>query len=159
MEYRVDYEPGESTSNLFGGNSNWRGPVWMPVNFLLIDSLYEFHRYYGDDFKVEFPVGTGRLATLMEIADDLRNRLASLYLRGEDGRRPSLGPSDLLQHDPHFRDHLLFNEYYHGETGAGLGASHQTGWSGLIALLLHPHRIGLAIDGVSTFSTRHSEGP
>jgi hypothetical protein len=157
MEYRVDYEPGESTSDLFGGNSNWRGPVWMPVNFLLIDSLYEFHRYYGDDFKVEFPTGSGRLATLVEIADDLRNRLASLYLRGEDGRRPSLGPSDLLQHDPHFRDHLLFNEYYHGETGAGLGASHQTGWSGLIALLLHPHRIGLAINGVSTFSTRHPE--
>src|ERR1700722_2352653 len=158
MEYRVDYEPGESTSDLFGGNSNWRGPVWMPVNFLLIDSLYEFHRYYGDDFKVEFPVGTGRLATLTEIADDLRNRLASLYLRGEDGRRPSLGPSHLLQHDPHFRDHLLFNEYYHGETGAGLGASHQTGWSGLIALLLHPHRSGLAIGGISAFSTRPQEG-
>jgi hypothetical protein len=158
MEYRVDYEPGESTSDLFGGNSNWRGPVWMPVNFLLIDSLYEFHRYYGDDFKVEFPVGSGRLATLTEIADDLRNRLASLYLRGEDGRRPSLGPSHLLQHDPHFRDHLLFNEYYHGETGAGLGASHQTGWSGLIALLLHPHRSGLAIDGISAFSTRPQEG-
>jgi hypothetical protein len=158
MEYRVDYEPGESTSDLFGGNSNWRGPVWMPVNFLLIDSLYEFHRYYGDDFKVEFPVGSGRLATLTEIADDLRNRLASLYLRGEDGRRPSLGPSHLLQHDPHFRDHLLFNEYYHGETGAGLGASHQTGWSGLIALLLHPHRSGLAIDGISAFSTQPQEG-
>jgi hypothetical protein len=157
MEYRVDYEPGESTSNLFGGNSNWRGPVWMPVNFLIIDSLYEFHRYYGDDFKVEFPVGSGRLATLVEIADDLRNRLASLYLRGKDGRRPSQGPSELLQHDPHFRDHLLFNEYYHGDTGAGLGASHQTGWSGLIALLLHPHRVGLAINGVSTFSTRHPE--
>jgi hypothetical protein len=157
IQYRVDFEPGESTSNLFGGNSNWRGPVWMPVNFLLIDSLYEFHRYYGDDFKVEFPVGSGRLATLAEIADDLPNRLASLYLRGKDGRRPSLGPSDLLQHDPHFRDHLLSNEYYHGETGAGLGASHQTGWSGLIALLLHPHRLGLAINGVSTFSTRHPE--
>ena len=157
MEYRVDYEPGESTSDLFGGNSNWRGPVWMPVNFLIIDSLYEFHRYYGDDFKVEFPTGSGRLATLVEIADDLRNRLASLYVRGSDGRRPSLGSSDLLQRDPHFRDHLLFNEYYDGETGAGLGASHQTGWSGLIALLLHPHRIGLAINGVSTFSTRHPE--
>jgi hypothetical protein len=159
MEYRVDYEPGESTSGLFGGNSNWRGPVWMPVNFLMIDSLYEFHRYYGDDFKVEFPFGSGRLATLAEIADDLRDRLASLYLRGKDGRRPSLGSSDLLQSAPHFRDHLLFNEYYHGETGAGLGASHQTGWSGLIALLLHPHRLGLAINGISTFSTRHPEGP
>jgi hypothetical protein len=137
-EYRVDYEPGESTSDVFGGNSNWRGPVWIPMNYLLIDSLYEFHRYYGDDFKVEFPVGSGRLATLSEIADNLRNRLASLFLRGKDGRRPVLGASDLMQRDPGFRDQLLFHEYYHGETGAGLGASHQTGWSGLIALLLHP---------------------
>ena len=161
-EYRVDYEPGESTSYLFGGNSNWRGPVWMPVNFLLIDSLYEFHRYYGDDFKVEFPFGSGRSATLAEIADDLRNRLASLYLPGKDGSRPALGASDLLRHDPHFRDHLLFHEYYHGETGAGLGASHQTGWSGLIALLLHPRDstdpCGLAINGPSASSTRHPEG-
>jgi hypothetical protein len=137
-EYRIDYEPGESTSNVFGGNSNWRGPVWMPMNYLLIDSLYEFHRYYGDDFKVEFPFGSGQLATLSEIADNLRDRLASLYLKGKDGRRPVLGASDLLQRDASFRDHLLFHEYYHGDTGAGLGASHQTGWSGLIALLLHP---------------------
>ena len=106
------------------------------------------HSPQSSDIEVEFPVGSGRLVTLVEIADELRNRLASLYLRGKDGRRPSLGPSTLLQHDPHFRDHLLFNEYYHGETGAGLGASHQTGWSGLIALLLHPHRIGLPINGV-----------
>ena len=137
-EYRVNYEPGESTSDVFGGNSNWRGPVWIPMNYLLIDSLYEFHRYYGDDFKVEFPPGSGRSATLAEIADNLRDRLASLYLRGKDGRRPVLGTSDLLQRDPGFRDQLLFHEYYHGETGAGLGASHQTGWSALIALLLHP---------------------
>jgi hypothetical protein len=162
VEYRVDYEPGESTSDLFGGNSNWRGPVWMPVNYLLIDSLYEFHRYYGDEFKVDFPVGSGRSATLREVADDLRNRLASLYLRGADGRRPSLRASRLLQNDPNFRDHLLFHEYYDGETGAGLGASHQTGWSGLIALLLHPRDpndpCGLAINGLSTFSTRDPEG-
>jgi hypothetical protein len=138
MEYRVDYEPAESTSNLFGGNSNWRGPVWMPMNYLIVDSLYEFHRYYGDDFKVEFPVGSGRSATLTEIADDLRDRLAALYVRGQDGRRPSLGTSDLLQKDAGFRDQLLFHEYYHGDTGAGLGASHQTGWSALIALLLDP---------------------
>jgi hypothetical protein len=162
MEYRIDYEPGESTSDLFGGNSNWRGPVWMPVNYLLIDSLYEFQRYYGDDFKVEFPVGSGQLATLAEVADNLRNRLASLYLAGKDGRRPSLGPSDLLQYDPHFRDHLLFHEYYHGETGAGLGASHQTGWSGLIALLLQPRDpsdpCGLEVSGLWTFPRRHPEG-
>ena len=161
-EYSVDYEPGESTSYLFGGNSNWRGPVWMPVNSLLIDSLYEFHRYYGDDFKVEFPVGSGRTATLAEVADDLRDRLASLYLRGEDGNRPALGASNLLQQDPHFRDNLLFHEYYHGETGAGLGASHQTGWSGMIALLLHPRDLndpcGLAISGPSTIPIPHQEG-
>ena len=138
MEYRVYHEAGEPTSNRFGGNSYWRGPVWMPVDYLLIDSLYEFHRYYGNDFKVEFPVGSRRRVTLVEVADELRNRLASLYLGGEDGRRPSLGTSQLLQVDPNFRDHLFFHEYYHAETGAGLGASHQTGWSGLIALLLHP---------------------
>jgi Glycosyl hydrolase family 63 C-terminal domain len=151
QDYRVDYEPGESTSGLFGGNSNWRGPIWMPVNYLIIDSLYEFHRYYGDDFKVEFPVGSGRHATLSAIADELRRRLSALFVRGEDGRRPCLGPSPLLQGDPHFRDQILFHEYYHGETGAGLGASHQTGWSGLIALLLFPrdpgNPCGLAVAG------------
>jgi hypothetical protein len=160
-ERRVDYEPGESTSGLFGGNSNWRGPVWMPVNFLIVDSLYEFHRYYGDDFKVEFPVGSGRFATLSAIADELRDRLASLYVRGKDGRRPSLGASALLQDDPGFRDQLLFYEYYHGETGAGLGASHQTGWSGLIALLLHPRDphdpCGLAVARAPTISTGDQE--
>src|SRR6202012_4517725 len=103
---------GESTSEVFGGNSNWRGPVWMPMNYLIVDSLYEFHRYYGNDFKVEFPAGSGQLTTLAAIADDLRDRLAALFLRGPDGRRPSLGKSDLLQNDPGFRDHLLFNEYY-----------------------------------------------
>ncbi len=137
-EYRVDYEPAELRSVLFGGNSNWRGPVWMPINYLLIDLLYEFHRYYGDDFLVEFPKGSGCRATLAAVADGLRERLAALFLRGRDGRRPCLGPSGLLQLDAQFRDHLMFHEYYHGETGAGLGASHQTGWSGLIASLLAP---------------------
>jgi hypothetical protein len=111
---------------------------------------------------VEFPIGSGRKATLTEVADELRNRLVSLYLTDKDGRRPSLGASDLLQHDSNFRDHLLFHEYYHGETGAGLGASHQTGWSGLIALLLHPRNpsdpCGLAINGLSKFATQSSEG-
>jgi hypothetical protein len=131
----------------------------MPVNYLLIDSLYEFHRYYGDDFKVEFPVGSGRSATLREVADDLRNRLASLYLRGADGRRPSLGASRLLQHHPDFRDRLLFHEYYHGDSGAGLGASHQTGWSGLIALLLHSRDpdAPCGIAGGRTSTSRQSE--
>ncbi|WP_323989812.1 MGH1-like glycoside hydrolase domain-containing protein [Nguyenibacter sp. L1] len=157
--YRVEYEPGESRSGVFGGNSNWRGPVWMPVNYLLIDSLYEFHRYYGDDFKVEFPVGSGHQASLAAVADDLRDRLAALYASAEDGGRPALGGSALLRRDPHFRDHLLFHEYYHGETGAGLGASHQTGWSGLIALLLFPRDpaspCGLAVAGTTISARDH----
>jgi Glycosyl hydrolase family 63 C-terminal domain len=161
QEYRLEYEPGESTSARFGGNSNWRGPIWMPVNYLLIDSLYEFHRYYGDDFKVEYPVGSGCQATLAEVADGLRNRLASLFMSCKGEHRPFLGSNDLLQSDPHFRDHLLFHEYYHGETGAGLGASHQTGWSGLIALLLFPRDpkspTGFAINGPSTVSIPLSE--
>jgi hypothetical protein len=134
----IEYTPGASESAAFGGNSNWRGPVWMPVNHLLIESLYEFHRYYGDEFLVECPVGSGRKLTLREIADELRQRLGRLFLRGPDGRRPALGESVLLRDDPAFRDHLLFFEYFHGESGRGLGASHQTGWTGLIALLLHP---------------------
>ena len=134
----IEYTPGESTTGAFGGNSNWRGPVWMPVNHLLVESLYEFHRYYGDDFLVECPVGSGRKLTLCEIADELRHRLSRLFLRGPDGRRPALGDRALMRDDPAFRDHLLFFEYFHGESGCGLGASHQTGWTGLIALLLHP---------------------
>jgi hypothetical protein len=134
----IGYAPGESETTLFGGNSNWRGPVWLPMNHLLVESLYEFHRYYGDDFLIECPVGSGRMLTLCEIADELRRRLAKLFLRGPDGRRPALGESVLLRDDPAFRDHLLFFEYFHGESGSGLGASHQTGWTGLIALMLHP---------------------
>ena len=137
----IEYTPGNSTTTAFGGNSNWRGPVWLPVNHLLIESLYEFHRYYGDDFLVECPVGSGQNLTLCEIADELRRRLGRLFLRGPDGRRPALGESVLLQEDPAFRDHLLFFEYFHGESGHGLGASHQTGWTGLIALLLHPRGV------------------
>jgi hypothetical protein len=137
----IEYTPGDSTTAAFGGNSNWRGPVWLPTNHLLIESLYEFHRYYGDDFLVECPVGSGRKLTLCEIADELRRRLSQLFLRGPDGKRPALGESALLQGDPAFRDHLLFFEYFHGESGHGLGASHQTGWTGLIALLLHPRSV------------------
>jgi hypothetical protein len=137
-DFTLHYEPGESETNLFGGNSNWRGPIWFPTNFLLIESLQRFHHYYGDDFKVEYPTRSGQFCTLLEIADALSGRLTKLFLRNEAGVRPALGPHQQLQNDPHFRDHLLFHEYFHGDTGRGLGASHQTGWTGLIAKLLQP---------------------
>jgi hypothetical protein len=137
-QHVVRYQPGESESGLFGGNSNWRGPVWMPINFLIVESLLKFHHYYGDDFKVECPTGSGRFLTIRQIAEELACRLTRLFLRDEQGRRPALGPSEKVQRDPHFRDHLLFNEYFHGEDGRGEGASHQTGWTGLITLLLRP---------------------
>ncbi len=130
------YQPGESDSGLFGGNSNWRGPIWMPVNYLLIDSLRRFHAYYGDDFLVECPTGSGTFLNLRRIADELSARLARLFVPGADGRRPCLGAHEKFQHDPHFRDHLLFHEYFHGDDGRGFGASHQTGWTGLIASVL-----------------------
>jgi len=133
----VTYWPGESESGLFGGNSNWRGPVWMPINYLLIDALNRFHSYYGDDFRVEYPTGSGRQCSLKEIADDLSRRLTDLFLRNTEGIRPALGDNKKCQNDPHFRDHLLFHEYFHGDDGHGLGASHQTGWSGLVANLIH----------------------
>jgi hypothetical protein len=132
----VDYQPGDATSAAFGGNSNWRGPIWMPTNFLIIEALRRFHDYYGDDFKVECPTGSGTLLTLSEIADEIARRLMRLFLRDAGGRRPVFGTDGLQQSDPHFRDHLLFYEYFHGETGRGLGASHQTGWTGLVANLI-----------------------
>lgn len=132
---RVGYEPGESRTALFGGNSNWRGPIWFPINFLLIESLQKFHHYYGDDFKVECPTGSGDFLTLREISDFLSRRLISLFVRDEHGRRPYLG-DDPRGDDPRWRDHLLFHEYFDGDTGRGLGASHQTGWTGLVAKLL-----------------------
>jgi hypothetical protein len=134
--YEVRYEPGESSTGLFGGNSNWRGPVWFPVNYLLIESLQRFHHYLGEDFKVEFPAGSGEKLDLWEVAAALSQRLSALFLRGKDGRRPGLGPHPKFHNDPHFRDHLLFYEYFHGDNGAGLGASHQTGWTALVAKLL-----------------------
>ncbi len=134
----VDYQPAESNTSLFGGNSNWRGPIWFPVNYLLIESLQRFHHYYGDDFRVEYPTGSGQFSTLNEIADALSARLAGIFLQDESGRRPVFGDHETLQTDPHFRDHLLFYEYFHGDTGRGVGASHQTGWTGLIAKLLQP---------------------
>jgi hypothetical protein len=134
--HTVSYQPGESQSGLFGGNSNWRGPVWFPVNYLLIEALQQFHHYYGDDFLVECPTGSGRFLTLKAIADELSNRLIALFLRDPHGRRPMLGDDARLQSDPHWRDYLPFPEYFHGETGLGLGASHQTGWTGLVAKLI-----------------------
>ena len=135
-QFTVDYEPAESNSYVFGGNSNWRGPIWFPVNYLLVESLRVFHRYYGDDFKVECPTGSGKYLTLQEIADDLSRRLMGIFLRGEDGKRPVYGGQETFQSDPHWRDYILFHEYFHGDNGAGLGASHQTGWTGLVADLI-----------------------
>jgi hypothetical protein len=136
MEHRVDYEPAESSAGLFGGNSNWRGPVWFPVNFLLIESLQKFHHYLGEDFKVECPTGSGQMLTLWEVAGEISRRMSRIFLRGEDGRRPVHGGAEKFQHDPHWRDLVLFYEYFHGDNGAGIGASHQTGWTGLVAKLL-----------------------
>jgi hypothetical protein len=137
QESRVDYEPAESTSGLFGGNSNWRGPVWFPTNFLLIESLQKFHHYFGDSLKVECPTGSGRMQTLWEVAAEVSRRLTRIFLRGgSTGRRPAFGGIEKFQTDPHWRDLVLFYEYFHGDTGAGLGASHQTGWTGLVAKLI-----------------------
>jgi hypothetical protein len=136
MEYVVSYEPGESSTGLFGGNSNWRGPIWFPINFLLIETLQKFHHYYGDDFLVECPTGSGNKLTLWQIADQLSCRLTHIFLRGQDGRRPVFGTNEIFQTDPHWRDYPLFYEYFHGDTGRGVGASHQTGWTGLVAKLL-----------------------
>lgn len=132
-EYSVDYEPAESRSGLFGGNSNWRGPVWLPINLLIVESLQKFHHYYGDDLKVECPTGSGHYMNLDEVATELSKRLIRLFVRDEKGRRPIYGDQELFQSDPYWRDWLMFHEYFHGDTGFGLGASHQTGWTALIA--------------------------
>ena len=144
MHSTIDYEPAESTTGMFGGNSNWRGPIWMPVNFLVVEALTRYARFFGDELKVEYPTGSGREHTLDEIAADLRERLISLFLVGDDGRRPCFGWVERLQTDPAWKDNVLFNEYFHGDNGAGLGASHQTGWTGLVAelILRAPRRAG-----------------
>jgi hypothetical protein len=136
----VGYLPAESDSGMFGGNSNWRGPVWFPVNYLIVESLQKFHHYYGDDFKVECPTGSGKMCTLEEVACELTRRLTGLFLLDESGRRPVYGDCAKMQGDKHFRDHVLFYEYFDGDTGRGLGASHQTGWTALVAKLLQPRR-------------------
>jgi len=135
-EYRVAYEPGESSTGLFGGNSNWRGPIWFPVNFLLIESLQKFHYYLGDSFLVECPTGSGKMMTLEEVAQELSRRLTRPFLRDDHCTRPVHGAQSVYRDDPHWRDLVLFYEYFHGDDGSGLGASHQTGWTGLVAKLL-----------------------
>jgi hypothetical protein len=136
QEYRVDYLPAESNTGMFGGNSNWRGPVWMPVNIVLIRALLSYYQYYGDSFKVECPTGSGKMMNLYEVGKEISDRLTRMFLRGKDGKRPVYGGTETFQSDPHWRDHILFYEYFHGDNGAGLGASHQTGWTGLVAKLI-----------------------
>jgi hypothetical protein len=133
---RVQYEPAESTTGLFGGNSNWRGPIWFPVNYLLIESLQKFHHYFGEDFKVECPTGSARECDLWQVAAEISRRLVRVFARGEDGRRPVYGGTEIFQKDPHWKDLILFYEFFHGDNGAGIGASHQTGWTGLVAKLI-----------------------
>jgi len=132
----IDYEPAESTTDMFGGNSNWRGPLWFPLNYLICSSLSRYHRFYGDELTIEYPTGSGHRQLLGAIVQDLQDRLISIFLVGPDGRRPCFGWAERLQHDPAWKDNLVFNEYFHGDNGAGLGAAHQTGWTGVIADLI-----------------------
>ena len=136
QEYRVNYLPAESDTGMFGGNSNWRGPVWMPMNALIIRALMSFYLYYGDNFKIECPTGSGRMMNLFEVSNEISRRLVGIFLRDESGKRPVYGGTEKFQQDPHWRDNILFYEYFHGDNGAGLGASHQTGWTGLVSKLI-----------------------
>jgi len=136
QEQRVSYEPGESTTAMFGGNSNWRGPVWFPVNYIVIRSLLQYDRFFGPAFTVEYPTGSGKRLTLREVAGDLAERLIGIWLPDHDGRRPVYGGMERFQTDPDWRDNLFFHEYFHGDNGAGLGASHQTGWTAVVADLI-----------------------
>jgi hypothetical protein len=144
--YEVGYDPADSTSRMYGGNSNWRGPVWMPVNYLIVESLRRMYNYYGDDFKVECPTGSGKYLTLWEVAEEIASRLMKLCLPDENGRRASLGDDKKLQNDPNFRNYLQFYEYFDGDNGRGLGANHQTGWTGLIANLIAEHGRARKVD-------------
>jgi hypothetical protein len=146
-EYSVDYEPAESTNGLFGGNSNWRGPIWMPVNFLIVEALQKFHHYYGDGFQVECPTGSGQMMTLWQVAEELSHRLSRLFLEDAGGRRPVFGEEVLFQTDAGWHDYIPFHEYFHGDTGQGIGASHQTGWTALVAKLIQ--QLGVHDEGHS----------
>jgi len=152
QEYKVQYLPAESNTGLFGGNSNWRGPVWMPVNILIIRALLKLYSFYGEEFKIQCPTGSGRYMTLFEVAQEILRRLAGTFLRDTDGRRPVYGGMAKFQDDPHWRDLILFHEYFHGDNGAGLGASHQTGWTGLIAAMLD---LFVRIDAKKILETEH----
>ena len=132
----IDYEPAESTTSMFGGNSNWRGPVWFPLNYLMVSVLERYHRFFGDDFTVEYPTGSGQQLTLDKVAADLQDRLISLFTNGPDGRRPIFGGTEKMQTDPAWHDNLIFSEYFHGDNGAAIGAFHQTGWTGVVADLI-----------------------
>src|SRR5208282_5626207 len=140
-EFHVGYLPAESDTGMFGGNSNWRGPIWMPVNVLIIRALLAYYLYYGDNFKIECPTGSGRMMNLFEVSKEIADRLTRIFLRDEHGRRPVYGGTEKFQSDPHWRDHVLFYEYFHGDNGAGLGASHQTGWTGLVATIIQIYGI------------------
>jgi hypothetical protein len=153
QEYRVQYLPAESDTGMFGGNSNWRGPIWMPVNALLIRGLLQYYLYYGNDFRIECPTGSGRMMNLYEVAREIAHRLAAIFLRDASGRRPVFGSSEKFQNDPHWRDFLLFYEYFHGDNGAGIGASHQTGWTGLIAKSL---QLFAETDGATLLKSGHT---
>jgi hypothetical protein len=137
QEYRVNYVPGEGDSGMFGGNSNWRGPIWMPVNMLILRALLQYYLYYGNSFTIECPTGSGKQMNLYEVAEEIGRRLFNIFLKDEQGKRPVHGTAQKFQEDPHWRDYPLFYEYFHGDTGAGVGASHQTGWSGAIARIGH----------------------
>ena len=137
QEYKVAYLPGESDTGMFGGNSNWRGPIWMPVNALIIRALLQYHAYYGDNFKIECPTGSGNQMNLYQVAENISKRLAGIFLKNEKGERPVYGGTRKFQEDPHWKDYILFYEYFHGDNGAGIGASHQTGWTGVIARSMH----------------------
>jgi hypothetical protein len=135
-EFSVKYTPAEGDTALFGGNSNWRGPIWFPVNYLLIESLQRFHHYYGDEFKLEHPTGSGNYLSLQDIANDLSRRLVSIFRKDDSGLRPVFNHHPAIQNDPNFSNHIFFYEYFHGDTGRGVGATHQTGWTGLVAKLI-----------------------
>ena len=145
-QHSVSYEPGESSTGLFGGNSNWRGPIWMPVNYLLIEALRRFHNFYGDSFVVECPTGSGHLMNLAQVADEIARRLVNIFRRDGQGRRPVHGALEKFQNDPHWRDLILFYEYFHGDSGAGVGASHQTGWTALVAKMIAELSSGAAAE-------------